>query len=148
MPSYLKLIESEKKYSEIFFKKNSMNNTFDEREYEFISKIFSDNFDLCCNVWKVIEKVSSGYAFDKYLILSDFFFSICTFKIDGDEILIFKISRDEYVSYMVKRALIYYTDFEFEYYSYIETHKKLLIGFQLSNVLKKSEIRTLSTNNL
>ncbi len=146
MNTYEDFINQEKK-NNYFFLTNFqiLDNRFDEDEYSLIKLLWSNQHLINC-IYSVIDdiiKKTNPSSELRFLIISDFLFSLNSNNLQIPSEIILKISRNEYLNRIRFRAKINYHLFEYNYYDYICIHQKLLIGLRLNGVLERTTMKIL-----
>jgi len=141
--TYNEYIKHEKYYSNIFLRTNHI---FEERffkdEYTIIKKLWS-NQELVDNIFVVIDNILNSIKMPnnvRYLIFSDFIFSLNIYTMSDSLEIFLKTSRNNYISNIHTRARINIL-FGCDFYDYVHIHKKLLIGLRQNKIIKRDFIR-------
>jgi len=140
---YNDFINEEREFSRKFLKSNQINeDRFDENEYSVIKILFKDTKKVN-KIFEIIDDLVKEKDFEwrsRFLILGDFIFSMSSYGLDDPANLVLKISRSTYIYNIVDRAEIN-KEFGYDYFKYINLHKKLLIGLRNIKLLKRTVIR-------
>jgi hypothetical protein len=140
---YESFISEEKKFSKRFLELNGMSeDRFDEDEYSIVKILFKDTKKVD-KIFRIIDDLVREKDFEwesRFVILGDFVFSMGSYGLNDPANLILKTSRDAYIKNIMDRAEIN-KEFGYDYYKYVNLHKKLLIGLRIMKLLKKSVIR-------
>lgn len=141
---YKIFIEHEKICSDTFLKDMQIfDDRFVEEDYLFLSPLM-DSIPTE-KILEIIDDILSKEKIDcslRLLILGDFLFSMTSQELSDPANMLFKTTRNEYLSKIRFRSVInFYLNCDFDY---LKIHKKLLIGLRINNIIERSEIRTLS----
>lgn len=149
MEQYKDFIENEKKFSKKFLSNLQIfDDRFNEEDYEFIKIIFMDN-NLIDKIYYVIDELIIDLKQDydmRFLVMSDLLFSMTSKELSDPSHLVLKTSRSDYLNKIRFRCTINNL-IGFEWDKYMLLHKKLIIGLRVSNVLKRTEVRTLKDDS-
>lgn len=119
-------------------------NRFDDSFYNFLSPLFNNDV-LIDNIYSIIDNICAPFKLNnesKFLILSDFLFSMISYDLSDPANLIFKTTRNDYINRIKLRSILNtYLNYNSE--QYLIMHKKLLIGLRVNKIIQKTEIRTL-----
>lgn len=141
MALYNELIEHEKNNYVAF---ESFYQIFDERfneeEYLFLKQFYLDK-DFILTIYNVIDDITKKKNNNRLLIAADFFFAMGFYELFHPCSLIFKTTRNNYLSYIRERAQLNKVLFDTDYEEYLRTHKKLLIGLTQEKILLKQQLR-------
>lgn len=140
---YENFIKEERKYGKKFLQMNQIfEDRFDECEYTVVKALFK-NESVVSNILKNIDDLMRKEGIkciSMYVILGDFIFSMSSFSIEDPSNLILKTSRNDYFKRIWERAEIN-KGFGCDYSSYVNLHRKLLLGLRADGILEKNVIR-------
>ena len=140
---YENFIKEERKYGKKFLQMNQIfEDRFDECEYTVVKALFK-NESVVSSILKNIDDLMRKEGIkciSMYVILGDFIFSMSSFSIEDPSNLILKTSRNDYFKRIWERAEIN-KGFGCDYSSYINLHRKLLLGLRADGILEKNVIR-------
>jgi hypothetical protein len=149
MNGYESLIENEKKVSEKFLTSLQV---FDERfnyeDYDLIKEIFT-NSEIIDKIYYIIDDIVNSLKENykvRFLVMSDFLFSMTSYELSDPSNIILKTSRSSYIENIKIRAKINKC-IGLDSERYILIHKKLLIGLRITNILKRTKIRKLENDS-
>lgn len=144
MNSYDEYLDKERANSSIFLKNfQIVDDRFDENEYKLIKSIWK-NQSLIDIIYAEIDDVlhiEKAESDLRFVIISDFLFSMTSFDIRDPSEIVFKITRSEYFKRIKLRASIN-TFLNYNWEKYLLIHKKLLIGLRKVNILERAQVRT------
>ena len=136
-------IEKEKENSKIFLLNFKIcGDRFDDKEYSMVKSLWSDQ-NMIDEIYSIIDHILKGFGVAnniRFIVISDFLFSMISFNLYDPLVLLINISRGVYIGKIRSRAAIN-TIFGVDYETYIHIHKKLLIGLRVRGILEKSSIR-------
>lgn len=140
---YENFIKEEREYGKKFLQMNQIfEDRFDECEYT-VAKALFENESMVSTILKNIDdlmKKEGIKGISMYVILGDFIFSMSSFSIEDPSNLILKTSRNDYFKRIWERAEIN-KGFGCDYSSYINLHRKLLLGLRADGIVEKNVIR-------
>jgi hypothetical protein len=109
MEQYKDFIENEKKFSKKFLSNLQIfDDRFNEEDYEFIKIIFMDN-NLIDKIYYVIDELIIDLKQDydmRFLVMSDFLFSMTSKELSDPSHLVLKTSRSDYLNKIRFRCTI------------------------------------------
>ena len=140
---YENFIKEEREYGKKFLQMNQIfEDRFDECEYTVAKALFKNESMVSAileNIGDLMKKEGIK-CMPMNVILGDFIFSMSSFSIEDPSNLILKTSRNDYFRRIGERAEIN-KSFGCEYHSYIDLHKKLLLGLRADGIVEKNVIR-------
>ncbi len=140
---YKELIENEKKISrEFLIKQQILEERFNEEEYKLIKEILKQE-KVIDKIYEVIDFILKEEKIDKenrFLILADFLFSMCSFEITDPSNIVLKLTRNDFIKNIIIRAEIN-SLMGWDFKKYIKIQKKLIIGLRKEKILEKNVIR-------
>lgn len=138
---YEEFLENERKLCKRFLENQHVyDDRFIENEYAVVRKMF-ENEGMILKVYEIVEDLikKEGYI-SKHTVVGDFLFSMCSFDMSDPAFVIAKINKNEYLKNISIRADINRL-FGYDYYKYVDIHKRLLLGLRGNNVIRGDVIR-------
>ena len=144
---YEEFLKEEREFGIRFLLSNGISqDRFIEDEYSILKILFEDDKKIK-KIFEIIDDLVKDKNFEwksRFIILGDFVFSMGSYGLDDPANLILKTSRNSYIRNIMDRAEIN-KEFGYDYFKYVNLHKKLLIGLRSIKLLEKSVIRIKNT---